>query len=66
KIIDIEMKISPIDKLYQTGTIKFYAGRTLKDDEGSVQKLHDDWYFIENPQKVVQKLNALIQASKKD
>ena len=64
KLIDIEISISPIDKLYSTGTIKFFSGRTKQDDEGKITQLYDDWYYIEEPHKVIKGIKKAMQELK--
>lgn len=66
KIVDIEVKVNPIDRYFNTGTIKFYSGRNSEDDEGSSTKLHDDWSHIENPYEVFKQVKKVMVDIKTD
>jgi len=66
KIIDIEVKINPIGSYFNTGTIKFYSGREVTDDEGISTKLHDEWISIENVYEVFKNVKKVMVDIKTD
>ncbi|MFK7932087.1 MAG: PH domain-containing protein [Saprospiraceae bacterium] len=66
KIVDIEVKVNPIDRYLNTGTIKFFSGREKVDDEGSSTRLHDEWSNIENVYEVFKQVKKVMVDIKTD
>jgi len=66
KIIDVEVKVNPIDRYFDTGTIKFFSGREKIDDEGSSTKLYDQWNNIENVYEVFKQVKKVMVDIKTD
>lgn len=66
KIIDIEVKVNPIARFFNTGTIKFFSGREKLDDEGSSTKLYDEWKYIENVYEVFKQVKKVMVDIKTD
>ena len=66
KIVDIEVKVNPIDRFFNTGTIKFFSGREKIDDEGSSTKLHDKWSNIGNVYEVFKQVKKVMVDIKTD
>lgn len=65
-ILDIEIKESLVDKMYQSGTIKFFSGRTKTDDDDRVTKLYDDWIYIDQPYEVLKSLRKAMNEKKNE
>ena len=65
KISDIEVKVNFIERIYNVGTIKFFSGRTQKNDNGTT-KLYDNWDSIPNPYDVFKRVKEVMVDIKTD
>jgi len=66
KILEIEVKVNPIERFFNTGTIKFFSGREKVDDEGHTTKLHDEWRNINNVYEVLKQVKRVMDEMKTD
>lgn len=66
KIIDIEVSLNPVDRLFDTGTIKIHSGRNEVDDEGNKTKLFDDWLHVEKPYELIKSIKKVMVDVKTD
>lgn len=55
QILEMEVKVTALDRLYHAGTIRFYTGLT-KTDEDSTTKIYISWPGLENAFSIFQQL----------
>jgi membrane protein YdbS with pleckstrin-like domain len=55
KIVDMEVTVNMIEKMYKVGSIRFFSGQT-KTDDGSTNKLYDRWEAIPEPYEIFKKV----------
>lgn len=55
KISDIEVTVNVIERMYNVGSIRFFSGRTLTD-ENNTTKLYDSWSAIESPYEIFKRV----------
>ena len=55
KIITITTEVNIIEKIFNTGTIRFFTGKTKEAEEGKIN-VYDNWHAIENPHEIFKKL----------
>jgi membrane protein YdbS with pleckstrin-like domain len=55
KIVDMEVKVNMIEKMYKVGSILFFSGQT-KTDDGNTHKLYDRWEAIPEPYEIFKKV----------
>lgn len=64
KLADIQVETSILERLFNTGTIRFHSGK-INDDEGHLTKLYDDWSALENPYEVFKQIKQVAFEGKK-
>lgn len=64
KLADIQVEASILERLFNTGTIRFHSGK-INDDEGHLTKLYDDWSALENPYEVFKQIKQVAFEGKK-
>ncbi len=55
KIVDMEVTVNMIEKMYKVGSIRFFSGQT-KTNDGSTHKLYDRWEAIPEPYEIFKKV----------
>ena len=51
KILEMQVNVNLIEKIYHVGTVKFFNGKT-ESDEGYVSKVYEYWHGISNPHHI--------------
>ncbi len=64
KLADIQVEASILERLFNTGTIRFHSGK-INDDEGHLTKLYDDWHALENPYEIFKQIKQVAFEGKK-
>lgn len=64
KVLEMEVNTNVVDRIYHTGTIRFYSGLT-KTDEDSTTKIYDSWPGLENAFSVFQQLQQVAASAQK-
>lgn len=60
KISDVEVSINLFERLFNTGTIRFFSGRTTHDsDSNTTSKVYDTWEAIRDPYSIFKKVKEV-------
>ena len=63
KILEIYVRSSFLERAFDSGTIKFYTGRTKMEDEVSI-KVYESWKGISNYLEVYRELKRVLEQHK--
>jgi len=64
EIIESDVKVSLIEKIFKVGTIRFFTGET-REDRGKTEKVYYYWRSIENPHEIFNKVKTFINKNPK-
>lgn len=66
EIINMQVKVGIFEKVFNTGSIRFFTGRTQTDPDNtnSTKKVYDDWEAIPEPYAVFKKVEQIMAGIK--
>lgn len=58
KILDIQVTVSLVERIFNVGTIKFYTGKT-EINESAISKIYERWEAIPHPYEIFKQLKKI-------